>query len=101
MPLSIFLTTLLTNIRPYGISGQGKKVRERAPDTPVYVISVAADRAGCHPRTVRSYEERGLVSPVRRRRLRLDSARDLQRVAHSRYLAEEKRLNLAGVRLQL
>jgi MerR family transcriptional regulator/heat shock protein HspR len=101
MPLSIFLTTLLTNIRPYGISGQGKKVRERAPDTPVYVISVAADLAGCHPRTLRIYEERGLVSPVRRRRIRLYSERDIQRVRLIRYLTEEKGLNLAGVRLLL
>ncbi|TMI79730.1 MAG: MerR family DNA-binding transcriptional regulator [Bacillati bacterium ANGP1] len=44
-------------------------MKEREPDTPVYVISVAADLIGCHPRTLRIYEERGLLSPVRRHRI--------------------------------
>jgi MerR family transcriptional regulator/heat shock protein HspR len=76
-------------------------VKERAPDTPVYVISIAADLAGCHPRTLRIYEERGLLSPVRRHRIRLYSERDIQRVRLIRFLTEEKGLNLAGVRLLL
>jgi MerR family transcriptional regulator, heat shock protein HspR len=76
-------------------------VRERAPDTPVYVISIAADLTGCHPRTLRIYEERGLLQPARRHRIRLYSERDIQRVRLIRYLTEEKGLNLAGVRLLL
>jgi MerR family regulatory protein len=42
-----------------------KSMKQRTPDTPVYVISVAAELIGCHPRTLRIYEERGLLSPVR------------------------------------
>lgn len=76
-------------------------MKERAPDMPVYVISIAADLAGCHPRTLRIYEERGLVSPVRRHRIRLYSERDIERVRLIRFLTEEKGLNLAGVRLIL
>ncbi len=76
-------------------------MKERAPDTPVYVISIAADLLGCHPRTLRIYEERGLLSPVRRHRIRLYSERDIQRVRMIRYLTEEKGLNLAGVRMLL
>ena len=76
-------------------------VRERKLDTPVYVISVAAELIGCHPRTLRIYEERGLLSPVRRRRIRLYSERDIQRVRLIRYLTEERGLNLAGVQLLL
>ncbi len=76
-------------------------VKERKPDTPVYVISIAADLAECHPRTLRIYEERGLLSPVRRHRIRLYSERDIQRVRLIRFLTEEKGLNLAGVRLLL
>src|SRR5215472_3564200 len=76
-------------------------MRERTPDTPVYVISVAAELIGCHPRTLRIYEERGLLSPVRRRRIRLYSDRDIQRVRLIRYLTEERGLNLAGVQLLL
>ena len=74
---------------------------KRAPDTPVYIISVAADLVGVHPRTLRIYEERGLVSPVRRHRNRLYSERDIQRVRLIRFLTEERGLNLAGVRLIL
>ncbi len=76
-------------------------MKERRPDTPVYVISIAADLAGCHPRTLRIYEERGLVSPFRRHRIRLYSEMDVQRVRLIRFLTEEKGLNLAGVRLLL
>lgn len=76
-------------------------MKERKPDTPVFVISIAADLAGCHPRTLRIYEERGLVSPFRRHRIRLYSEMDVQRVRLIRFLTEEKGLNLAGVRLLL
>jgi len=68
---------------------------------PVYVISIAADLTGCHPRTLRIYEERGLLAPVRRRRIRLYSERDIERVRVIRFLTEERGLNLAGVRLLL
>lgn len=80
---------------------RGRAVKDRAPDTPVYVISVAADLTGCHPRTLRIYEERGLLAPVRRHRIRLYSELDIQRVRMIRFLTEERGLNLAGVRLLL
>ncbi|TMI90255.1 MAG: MerR family transcriptional regulator [Bacillati bacterium ANGP1] len=76
-------------------------MKKLEPDTPVYVISVAADLIGVHPRTLRIYEERGLLSPVRRRRIRLYSQRDIQRVRLIRFLTEERGLNLAGVRMLL
>jgi len=76
-------------------------VRDRSPDTPVYVISIAADLTGCHPRTLRIYEERGLLTPIRRHRIRLYSERDIERVRMIRFLTEERGLNLAGVRLVL
>jgi MerR family transcriptional regulator/heat shock protein HspR len=34
-------------------------------DTPVYVISVAAQLCGMHPQTLRTYDRMGLVSPGR------------------------------------
>jgi len=36
-----------------------------APDTPVYVISVAAELTGMHPQTLRTYDRLGLVRPGR------------------------------------
>ena len=34
-------------------------------DAPVFVISVAAQLAGMHPQTLRTYDRMGLVSPRR------------------------------------
>ncbi|TMI98764.1 MAG: MerR family transcriptional regulator [Bacillati bacterium ANGP1] len=74
-------------------------VRSRRDDLPVYVISVAADLLGLHPRTLRIYEEKGLVQPARRNHQRLYSERDLERVRSIRHLTQEMGLNLAGVRV--
>jgi MerR family transcriptional regulator, heat shock protein HspR len=69
---------------------------------PVYVISIAAGLAGCHPRTLRIYEEEGLVDPVRTdSNIRLYSDEDLQRVRVIRYLTQQRGVNLAGVKLLL
>jgi MerR family transcriptional regulator/heat shock protein HspR len=76
-------------------------MQERRKGRPVYVISVAAEITGLHPRTLRIYEERGLLSPVRRNRIRLYSDEDIERVRLIRQLIEGHRLNLAGVRLLL
>ncbi len=74
---------------------------ERARRRPVYVISVAAEITGLHPRTLRIYEEKGLLSPTRRNRIRLYSDLDIERVRVIRRLIDDYRLNLAGVRLIL
>ncbi len=69
---------------------------------PVYVISVAANLAGCHPRTLRIYEDEGLVDPVRTEtNIRLYSDDDLRRVRVIRYLTQVRGVNLAGVKLLL
>jgi MerR family transcriptional regulator/heat shock protein HspR len=67
---------------------------------PVYVISIAASLAGCHPRTLRIYEEEGLLDPVRTdTNIRLYSDEDLERVRAIRYLTQNRGVNLAGVKL--
>ena len=69
---------------------------------PVYVISIAASIAGCHPRTLRIYEEAGLLEPVRTdTNIRLYSDEDLERVRVIRYLTQVRGVNLAGVKLLL
>lgn len=73
----------------------------RREELPVYVISVAAELAGVHPRTLRIYEAKGLIRPARRKHMRLFSERDVQRVRLIQYLTQEVGLNLAGVRLFL
>ncbi|MGH2449723.1 MAG: MerR family transcriptional regulator [Candidatus Limnocylindria bacterium] len=67
---------------------------------PVYVISIAASLTGCHPRTLRIYEEEGLLDPVRTEtNIRLYSDEDVKRVRAIRYLTQVRGVNLAGVKL--
>jgi MerR family transcriptional regulator/heat shock protein HspR len=67
---------------------------EISDDTPVYVISVAAELSGMHPQTLRSYDRLGLVSPGRSAgRGRRYSLRDVL------VLREVQRLSQAGVSL--
>ena len=63
-------------------------------ETPVYVISVAAQLTGLHPQTLRQYDRLGLVSPGRTTgRGRRYSARDIT------VLREVARLSAEGVSL--
>ena len=69
---------------------------------PVYIISVAASLTGCHPRTLRIYEEEGLLEPVRTEtNIRLYSDEDVRKVRAIRYLTQVRGVNLAGVKLLL
>lgn len=69
---------------------------------PVYVISIAAGLTGCHPRTLRIYEEEGLLEPVRTpSNIRLYSDEDVMRVRMIRYLTQVRGVNLAGVKMVL
>ena len=73
---------------------------ERDPRRPVYVISVAASIVSVHPRTLRIYEDEGLVCPARTpTNIRLYSEEDIRRVLWIRHLTQELGVNLAGVRI--
>ena len=64
---------------------------------PVYMISVAAELAGVHPQTLRSYEQKGLVTPQRTRgNTRMYSQADIERLELINELTDEG-INLAGV----
>jgi MerR family transcriptional regulator/heat shock protein HspR len=75
--------------------------RRDAMTRPRYIISIAAELASCHPRTLRIYEEEGLLRPQRRNNLRLYSEADIKRVRIIRFLTRRQRVNLAGVRVIL
>jgi MerR family transcriptional regulator, heat shock protein HspR len=47
------------------MASKGHAIGPPGPDTPVYVISVAAELTGLHPQTLRTYDRLGLVSPGR------------------------------------
>jgi MerR family transcriptional regulator, heat shock protein HspR len=68
-------------------------------DTPVFVISVAAELSGLHAQTLRGYDRMGLVSPGRTsgggRRY---SMRDIAVLREVQRLSQEQGVNLAGVK---
>jgi MerR family transcriptional regulator/heat shock protein HspR len=70
-----------------------------ADDTPVYVISVAAQLSGLHPQTLRTYDRMGLVSPGRAAgRGRRYSMRDIAMLQEIQRLSQEEGINLAGIK---
>jgi MerR family transcriptional regulator/heat shock protein HspR len=74
--------------------------RRPDPTRPVYVISVAASIVSVHPRTLRIYEDEGLIEPARTpSNIRLYSENDIRRVLWIRHLTRERGVNLAGVRI--
>jgi MerR family transcriptional regulator/heat shock protein HspR len=68
-------------------------------DTPVYVISVAAQLSGLHPQTLRAYDRLGLVSPDRAAgRGRRYSMRDVLLLREVQRLSQEDGVNLSGIK---
>ena len=64
---------------------------------PVYMIGVAAELAGMHPQTLRTYEQKGLVTPQRTSgNTRMYSQADIERLELINELTGEG-INLAGV----
>ena len=73
---------------------------DQDPERPVYVISVAANIVSVHPRTLRIYEEEGLICPKRTpTNIRLYSENDVRRVMWIRHLTQNLGVNLAGIRI--
>ena len=71
---------------------------EMSDDSPVYVISVAAELSGMHPQTLRTYDRLGLVSPGRSAgRGRRYSLRDVLLLREVQRLSQEG-VNLLGIK---
>ncbi len=67
-------------------------------NTPVYVISVAAELAGMHAQTLRQYDRLGLVIPSRTRGGgRRYSARDVSLLREVQRLSQDEGISLAGI----
>src|SRR6266576_482975 len=98
------------DITPLNAKSQKPRVRgaegasglsQIAATRPIFTLSVAADLLGLHPRTLRIYEQKGLVVPARtegnRRRY---SQNDIARFQFIRQLTRSG-VNLEGVRIIL
>jgi MerR family transcriptional regulator/heat shock protein HspR len=72
---------------------------DMSDDTPVYVISVAAQLSGLHPQTLRTYDRMGLVSPGRSTgRGRRYSMRDVLALREVQRLSQHEGVNLSGIK---
>lgn len=82
-----------------GPSIRGNSAFDHDDPTPVFVISVAAELAGMHAQTLRSYDREGLVSPGRTsgggRRY---SQRDIELLQQVQQLSQDEGVNRAGIR---
>ncbi|WP_255949105.1 heat shock protein transcriptional repressor HspR [Streptomyces odontomachi] len=79
--------------------GRVRNPYELTEETPVYVISVAAQLSGLHPQTLRQYDRLGLVSPDRTPgRGRRYSARDIELLRQVQQLSQDEGINLAGIK---
>src|SRR5689334_10462992 len=86
--------------RAPGADGMSNGRVDRDPRRPVYVISVAATLVAAHPRTLRIYEDEGLICPARTpTNIRLYSDEDIRRLTWIRHLTQQRGVNLAGIRL--
>lgn len=81
------------------MDGRRRNPYELTEETPVYVISVAAQLSGLHPQTLRQYDRLGLVSPDRTPgRGRRYSARDIELLRTVQQLSQDEGINLAGIK---
>ncbi|UKL12968.1 MerR family transcriptional regulator [Dissulfurimicrobium hydrothermale] len=67
-------------------------------NSPIYPISVAARLLGLHPRTLRLYEEEGLITPARQGNKRYYSQSDIDWISCLRHLIHEEGISIPGIK---
>ncbi len=67
-------------------------------DQPIYPISVAAKLLAVHPRTLRIYEDEGLLKPARQGNKRFFSTNDIEWVRCIRRLIHTDGISIPGVK---
>ncbi len=84
------------NLKSLGVMGRVNS------DKPMFPISVAAEFLSVHTRTMRIYDDQGLVVPHRTGSNRLRySPNDLKKVHFIQFLTQCRRVNLEGVKIIL
>lgn len=74
------------------------EIQPMRPDVPVYPIGVAARLLGVHPRTLRIYEDEGLISPKHVGSRRLFSANDIQWITCLRSFIHDEGVSIPGLK---
>ncbi|MEW6218386.1 MAG: MerR family transcriptional regulator [Thermodesulfobacteriota bacterium] len=65
---------------------------------PIYPISVAAKLLGVHPRTIRIYEDEGLIKPARLGQKRYFSNDDVEWIRCIRHLIHDQGISIPGIK---
>ena len=67
-------------------------------ETPVYSIGVAAQLVNVHPRTLRIYEDEGLVKPARNGNRRIFSQNDIIWIGCVRKMIHDEGISIPGIK---
>ena len=73
-------------------------VHPLTPDTPIYPIGVAAKLLNVHPRTLRIYEDEGLINPAHKGTRRMFSDNDISWVSCLRKMIHEQGISISGLK---
>lgn len=79
-------------------SGLWKSIKKVDPDKPVFSIGTAASMLEVHPRTLRIYEQEGLVIPLRKGQRRFYSLNDIQWITCLRSMIHDHGISVAGIK---
>jgi MerR family transcriptional regulator/heat shock protein HspR len=67
-------------------------------ESPVYSIGVAAQILNVHPRTLRIYEDEGLIKPIRKSNRRFFSQNDITWISCIRNMIHDEGISIPGIR---
>lgn len=79
-------------------SGKKVEIQPITPETPVYAIGVAAQILNVHPRTLRIYEDEGLIKPARKGNRRYFSQNDITWIGCIRTMIHEEGISIPGIK---
>jgi MerR family transcriptional regulator/heat shock protein HspR len=73
-------------------------VQPLTPATAIYPIGVAAKLLNVHPRTLRIYEDEGLISPAHKGKRRMFSDNDIKWISCLRNMIHEQGISISGIK---
>ena len=73
-------------------------VHPLTPATAIYPIGVAAKLLNVHPRTLRIYEDEGLITPAHKGKRRMFSDNDVQWISCLRKMIHEQGISISGIK---
>jgi len=86
------------NIGKAGTAVTGGEFQGIDPEQPLFSIGTAAAMLEIHPRTMRIYEDEGLVKPFRKAGRRYYSLNDIQWIKCIRYMIHDQGISIAGIK---